>query len=289
MKSKTTLFLSLFALAAAGLSHAEEPADGAAKEGSKEGSKKVRNERGHHPRLLEADLDGDGVITAEEFQKFHQALFQKADTDGDGKLSREEVLALSRQRGDRAGWIPPAPGPEHRSGRRGAPDAPPRDPEQILSMFDANDDGKLSRDEVPGPLAARFDDLDLDGDGYLTIEEFQKAREQIRENFRTRRSGDGERSERGDFLGGMIQRFDTNQDGKLQKEELPERFQEFFGTLDINQDGALDAEELKGLREHMGQFWRDGSRERQRRPRGTPAPATDTPTETEQVQPEVSE
>ena len=45
----------------------------------------------------------------------------------------------------------------------------------------------------------------------------------------------------------VIQQFDKNGDGKLQKEELPPRLQERFDELDTNHDGALDEAELKAI------------------------------------------
>jgi len=46
----------------------------------------------------------------------------------------------------------------------------------------------------------------------------------------------------------MLQRLDKDADGKLSKEEAPERMQERFDELDANKDGFLDAGELSKLR-----------------------------------------
>ena len=43
----------------------------------------------------------------------------------------------------------------------------------MLSEFDTNKDGKLSRDEVPDGLRARFADADKNGDGFLDASELQ--------------------------------------------------------------------------------------------------------------------
>ena len=46
---------------------------------------------------------------------------------------------------------------------------------KLIGEMDANDDGRLSKLEVKGPLAERFDKIDTDGDGYITLEEMESA------------------------------------------------------------------------------------------------------------------
>lgn len=45
----------------------------------------------------------------------------------------------------------------------------------------------------------------------------------------------------------ILQQFDKNGDGKLQKDELPRLLQDRFEELDTNKDGALDQSELKEI------------------------------------------
>ena len=47
--------------------------------------------------------------------------------------------------------------------------------EELLEDMDADEDGKLSKDEAKGPLNDHFDEIDKDEDGYITEEEFKKA------------------------------------------------------------------------------------------------------------------
>ncbi|MEW4924771.1 EF-hand domain-containing protein [Algibacter sp. 2305UL17-15] len=47
--------------------------------------------------------------------------------------------------------------------------------EQLLEKMDANEDGKLSKKEVKGPLKKNFDEVDADEDGFITEEELKKA------------------------------------------------------------------------------------------------------------------
>ena len=46
----------------------------------------------------------------------------------------------------------------------------------------------------------------------------------------------------------MMSRLDSNGDGKIQKDELPERMRPRFDELDTDGDGALSAEELQAMR-----------------------------------------
>ncbi len=45
----------------------------------------------------------------------------------------------------------------------------------LLTQMDSNKDGKLSKDEVKGPLANDFSKIDKDEDGFLSEEELKNA------------------------------------------------------------------------------------------------------------------
>jgi Ca2+-binding EF-hand superfamily protein len=60
--------------------------------------------------------------------------------------------------------------------RSGAPD-----PSRILSRFDSDEDGKISREEATGPMAQRFDQADANEDGFVTKEELVNSFERRRE------------------------------------------------------------------------------------------------------------
>ncbi len=54
--------------------------------------------------------------------------------------------------------------------------------EGMLASFkemDANGDGKLTRDELPGPFKGRFDLMDVDGDGFVDGPEMEAAAERV--------------------------------------------------------------------------------------------------------------
>ncbi len=46
---------------------------------------------------------------------------------------------------------------------------------QLLKQMDKDEDGKLSKIEIKGPLIDNFDKIDTDEDGFITETEFKKA------------------------------------------------------------------------------------------------------------------
>ncbi len=139
-----------------------------------------------HPN---ADLDGDGALSSEEWRSFADARIDRmverildrhseADADGNGKLSDEELASFIESR------------EAIRNGRvlNRAPEAD-SDADGVLSSeeFDA------WRDKVKAERTARFlerhPDADANGDGELSIEERRAWREENRGGRRFFRAG----------------------------------------------------------------------------------------------------
>ena len=94
-----------------------------------------------------------------------------------------------------------------------------------VAQFDKNKDGKLQKDELPGPLAGAMAQLDKNGDGAIDGSEFPKPPPGAAKN--------------------MFAMFDKNNDGSLQKDELPGQLQGVFKKLDADSNGSIDLEELQ--------------------------------------------
>ena len=61
--------------------------------------------------------------------------------------------------------------PQNRDGQRGErPSA-----SKLIAEMDVNSDGKLSKSEVKGPLLNDFSKVDVNQDGFITLEELQNA------------------------------------------------------------------------------------------------------------------
>lgn len=124
----------------------------------------------------------------------------------------------------------------------------------LLSALDTNHDGIISGKEMDNaPAALRT--LDKNNDGQLTPDEY-------RPNFGGRGRGEGGGRGEGRGEGGpereatgpsarelqdTLMAFDKNKDGKLSKDELPERMQGMFDRGDVNHDGFLTTDEIAKL------------------------------------------
>lgn len=116
----------------------------------------------HGPRASfeELDANGNGEVSLEEMTQHREARFKATDTDGDGFLSKAEITA--RAQGNAS----------QRAGK-------------MIDRFDANNDGKLSQDEMPrrGKPEKLFGKLDADGSGGVSKEEFAAAAEKMKKQY----------------------------------------------------------------------------------------------------------
>lgn len=179
-----------------------------------------------HERTVRAfqhfDVNGDTELTQAEMAQPYTRLVQRLDRNGDGAIEKTE-LKPSR---DHGGW-------GHERGRWGHhADASGHDrggdAMKLFDQVDANHDGKVTQAEVDAYVAGRIKTYDKNGDGQLSLAEFQglwlnRMHERMVRAF---------------------QHFDTNGDGQVTQAEMAQPFQRFAQWLDHNGDGGVSKGEM---------------------------------------------
>ena len=125
-------------------------------------------------------------------------------------------------------------------GGRGGPEAMTERVDRIKS-WDANDDGLVARSEVPEPMRDRFDRMDENGDGVLEVDEIESL--PARMGPGAGRGGPRGRGAPGDPIA-RLRTFDANGDGRITREEVPERAGGMFDRVDANNDNVITEDEL---------------------------------------------
>jgi Ca2+-binding EF-hand superfamily protein len=165
------------------------------------------------------DANGDGKLSLQELpeparQRFRDIL-QQAGKGEDAALTKEEVARIATQLGNR-----------------------PPGPPVFFAKLDQNRDGSLSKEEL-ARAPEMFAELDANSDGRL------EPGELFRPAGMPGRAQAGAGPQRGEFLTRFLKENDRNADGKLSKDEAPERMRANFERIDRNSDSTLDTDELR--------------------------------------------
>lgn len=186
------------------------------------------------------DKNKDGKLTRDELPPQMAQWLMRADADQDGAISKSELMEAQQRIAAMRGG----------AGAGGPPGMPSAD--EIFQRLDKNGDGKLTKDEIPAPMAERFAQADTNGDGVITKAELEEARKQMMG------AGPGGPAARGGFdPAQLFARLDKNGDGKLTKDELPARMAERLSKADANGDGVITKAEFEeAMKQVRGQFGR---------------------------------
>jgi Ca2+-binding EF-hand superfamily protein len=159
-------------------------------------------------------------------------------------------------------------GPEERP-RRGSEQRPPRSesPGQsqansLFQVLDRNRDGKLQQNEIDmAVVILRRMDQNKDGDvSQNEIKSLPRRPENSNQGRPDQQTPNQNRTSRRPSL----ETFDKDEDGKISKEEAPDRLKDRFDEVDKNSDGFIDKEEQTAMFEAFRKRFQQGQ-ERQNR------------------------
>lgn len=228
---------------------------------------------GDKPESLFKQLDknSDGKLVADEIlekqTRFFERLVRIGDADKNGELTQAEFSKATSETADAPSRNPNG----NRPGRRPGVSSPGQfDPLELFKRLDKNGDGKVAKSELPDQFAQRlapaFEKL---GKDEITLEEFQKLRQQYEGNG-SRMQG-GRPGQMGNSAT-MFKQLDTNGDGKLTAQEVPEQRRRMVAAIlersGKGQDGSLTQEEFQKAVEQF-------TRQQNGRPAGSDRPAGD--------------
>jgi len=136
-------------------------------------------------------------------------------------------FAAAQDRGER---------PPPREGEK-APGRPLQfDIDRFFKDFDKNEDGFLSREELPAELRQSFDRIDANQDGKISRQELARGIAHLQPRRRA-----------SDMIHMLIEMSDANEDTGAEVQ----RAYDILRGLDKNRDGKIDAEELKAGRTRL--------------------------------------
>ncbi len=147
--------------------------------------------------------------------------------------------------------------------RRGPEPRPPRaeSPGQsqessLFQVLDRNRDGKLQQDEIDMAVVI-LRRMDQNKDGDVSQSEI-KSLPRRPDNANQRRPDQQNPNQNRSSRRPSLETFDKDEDGKISKEEAPDRLKDRFDEVDKNSDGFLDKEEQAAMFEAFRRRFQQG-------------------------------
>lgn len=143
-------------------------------------------------------------------------------------------------------------------------DGPRFDVARFIKDHDKNDDGKLSKDELPIGAQTDLKLLDADNDGFVTRDELQKHAEMMSARrpqlievifYSIDIPEEAVTTDELQAAYEQLRKVDKNNDGKIEETEIKmfretrkkERMDDIFTAMDRNKDGKIAKDETRGL------------------------------------------
>ena len=124
-------------------------------------------------------------------------------------------------------------------------------PGGFLKSADLNKDGVIDQTEFQTSRDKWFADLDADKDGFVTADELKAFGDKMHAEWAKKHAdqatngkpADAQRKH-GDFSQRILERVDTDKDGKISKAEFDAEGSKLFAKLDRNSDGKVAENEM---------------------------------------------
>ncbi len=119
--------------------------------------------------------------------------------------------------------------------------------DRIMKRFDVNQDEQITLDEVQSVRIARFNKMDVDGNGLLNSEELESFRAKMREESQNDATQNRRGRGQGMGKGNRLKRLDSNGDGQISVSEFTAKVP-LFNRFDADKNGIITKEELSQRR-----------------------------------------
>jgi Ca2+-binding EF-hand superfamily protein len=198
----------------------------------------MRGDRGWHGRMdRHGFLRGrDRSVTQDEFDARTRERFARLDKNSDSVIEAAEIEAMLSDRGARRGRMG-----EHLQQR-------------VMARWDADRDGKATKDELLANARKRFAEFDLNSDGKITDDDLppiMRGRNVLKGDDGTGGGFGGLRPRRGGGMLGELRQADADKDGAVTLDEALAHATKRFETFDTSKDGSIEPADFDAARKEM--------------------------------------